>query len=106
MQTEKHKAHGFFKMDEATITTMQQELANDIYELAARHREGITQLLEEFNGQQIATTVELDAYEKEWRQHTGEKDDTDEESDHTVPVTQNKDQGTDKEAVDSRPWPE
>ena len=80
-------------MDEATITTMQQELANDIYELAARHREGITQLLEEFNGQQIATTVELDAYEKEHHRQEGELEEnddatpTEEESCQMVPVS-------------------
>ena len=84
---------------------MQQELANDIYELATSHlKEEITKLLEEFDGQQITTVVELDAYEKECHQQEENKNDKDsilEESGHTKLVNQNKEQGTDREDVES-----
>ena len=61
----KQQGQGYFKMDEDAINTLPQELANDIYELATSHREGITQFLEELHGQQIETTVKVDGYEKE-----------------------------------------
>ena len=66
------QGQGFFKMDEATIATIQEELAHDIYELSTRHKEEITKLMEEYEDQQMATVVELDTYEKEHRQQTGE----------------------------------
>ena len=59
-------------MDEAAITTVQDELANDIYELSTCHKDEITKLLEEYDDLQIVVAVELDAYKKEHRQHQGE----------------------------------
>ena len=64
-ENQKKQGQGYFKMDEDAINTLPQELANDIYELATSHREGITQFLEELHGQQIETTVKVDGYEKE-----------------------------------------
>ena len=69
---------------------MQHALANDIHELATRHQEGITQLLEKFDNQQIETTLKLDTYEKEWCQQEGEEGEIDEESGHTEPVDNDK----------------
>ena len=64
----KQQGQGYFKLDEVAINTVQQELANNIYELAISHQEEIPKLLEEFDDQQITTAVELDAaYEKEHR---------------------------------------
>ena len=66
-ENRKKQGQWFFKRDEESITTVQDELANDIYELTTRHKEEINKLLEEFDDQQIANTLELDAYEKECR---------------------------------------
>ena len=48
-------------------TTVREELANDIYDLTTQHTEEINRMLDKFEDQQIATTVELDAYEEELR---------------------------------------
>ena len=61
-------------MDETSMTTVREELANDIYELTAQHREEINKMLDEFEDQQIATAVQLDAYEKERRRQEGEQE--------------------------------
>ena len=55
-------------------TTVQEELANDIHELSTRHKEEITKLLDEYDDQEIETTVELDAYEKECHRQEGEQE--------------------------------
>ena len=64
-ENKKRQEQGFFKMDDASITTIQDKLANDIYELTMRHKEEINKLLEEYDNQQIAVALELDAYERE-----------------------------------------
>ena len=62
---ENRKKHGprFFKIDETSINTVREELANDIYDLTAHHTEEINKMLDEFEDQQIATAMQLDAYE-------------------------------------------
>ena len=52
-------------MDEASITTVWDELESDIYELTMHHNEEINNLLEEYEYQQIAIALELDAYERD-----------------------------------------
>ena len=90
----KKHGQGFFKMDEASITVTWEELETDIYELTTRHKEEIHKMLEEFDDQQIATLVELDAYEKECRQQAGELEGnnniepTEEEFGQTLPVNE------------------
>ena len=61
----KKQGQGFFKMDEVAITTVQEELAKDLYEFSTSHMEEITKLMEEYEDQQMATVVELDTYEDE-----------------------------------------
>ena len=51
-------------MDEASITTVQDELAKDIYELTTHHEDEINKMLKEFDDQQITIAVELDAMKK------------------------------------------
>ena len=58
-----------------------------------RHQEGITQLLEDFEGQQKETEVQLHAYEKEWWQQEGQADSQAEESGHTELVSHNEESG-------------
>ena len=55
-------------MDEASINTVREEFANDLYKLIVQHMEEINRILDEFEDQQIATRVQLDAYEAERRQ--------------------------------------
>ena len=50
-------------MDETNVNMIREELANDIYELATKHMEEINKMLDEFEDHQIATAVQLDAYE-------------------------------------------
>ena len=54
-------------MGETSITMVRKELGNDIYALTAQHTEEINKMLDEFEDRQIATTVQLDAYEEERR---------------------------------------
>ena len=53
----------FFEMDDASINTIREELANNIYELIAQHIEEINMMLDKFEDQQVAIVVQLDAYE-------------------------------------------
>ena len=59
-------------MDEASINTVREEFANDLYKLIVQHMEEINRMLDEFEDLQIATAVQLDAYEAEHRQQEGD----------------------------------
>ena len=110
-ENRKKQGQGFFKMDEASITVTWEELETDIYELTTRHKEEIHKMLEEFDDQQIATLVELDAYEKECRRQEGEieenkdADPDKEESGQTIPLNEScheEQQGTEQEEAQSK----
>ena len=51
-------------MREEAISTIQDDLARDLYELAASHREEIPRLMEELDAHDIDTSVKLDNYER------------------------------------------
>ena len=98
-------------MDEASIIKVREELANDICEIITQHTEEIYKMLEEFDDQQIATLVELDAYEKECRRQEGEieenkdADPDKEESGQTIPLNEScheEQQGTEQEEAQSK----
>ena len=59
-------------MSEEAIIAVQEDLAHDLYELAASHREEITRLMEEFDAHDIDTSVKLDGYERDRRQQMTE----------------------------------
>ena len=59
-------------MSQEAITAIHANLAHDLYELAASHREEITRLMEEFDAHDIDTSVKLDDYERERIQQTSE----------------------------------
>ena len=59
-------------MSQEAITAIHANLAHDLYELAASHREEITRLMEEFDAHDIDTSVKLDGYEQDRRQQTAE----------------------------------
>ena len=92
-ENKKKQGQAFFKMNEASITTIRDELANDIYELITHHKEEINKLLEEFDDKQITIAIELDAYEKERHQQEGELEEngnaepTKEEYGQTIPIS-------------------
>ena len=55
-------------MTDEAITPVQEDLARDLYELTAIHREEITHLMEEFDAHDIDMLVRLDGYERQCRQ--------------------------------------
>ena len=59
-------------MTNEAIATVQEDLARDLYELTAIHREEITHLMEEFDAHDIDMLVRLDGYERQCRQQTVE----------------------------------
>mgnify|MGYP000656835513 CR=1 FL=1 len=80
-ENRKKQGPGFLNVDETSINTAWEELANDIYELATKHMEEINKMLDEFEDHQIATAVQLDAYEAERRQQEDDQvHDADEEA--------------------------
>ena len=61
----KAQGQGFFKMTEEAISTIQEDIAKDLYDMAACHREEIGRLMQEFDKHDIDTVVQLDAFEAE-----------------------------------------
>ena len=68
------RAHsqGFLKMSEEVDSVVHEDLARDLYELAAIYWEEISQLMEEFDAHDIDTSVQLDGYERKRQQPTNE----------------------------------
>ena len=66
------KAHGqgFFKMTEEAISTVQEDIAKDLYEIAACHREEVSRIMQEFDKHDVDTVVQLDNLESERRNQT------------------------------------
>ena len=56
-ENRKKQGPGFFNVDETSINMVREELANDIYELIAQHKEEINKTLDKFEDKQITTTV-------------------------------------------------
>ena len=44
-------------MTEEAILTLQEKIARDLYDMAPAHREGISQLMQEFDKHEIDTSV-------------------------------------------------
>ena len=61
----KAQGQGFFKMTEEAISTVQEDIAKDLYDMAACHRKEIGRLMQEFDKHDIDTAVQLDAFEAE-----------------------------------------
>ena len=71
-ENRKKQGPGFLNVDETSINMVREELANDIYELIAQHKEEINKMLDKFEDKQITTTVQLDAYEVQRRRQEGD----------------------------------
>ena len=52
-------------MNDDAITIIQEDLAHDMYNLAASHREEIIRLMEDYDAHEIDTPARLDAYERD-----------------------------------------
>ena len=61
------KAQGpsFFKMSQNNLDTVHEEIAKDIYEIAAFYKEEINRIMQEFDKHDIDTSVQLDHVEAE-----------------------------------------
>ena len=64
-ENKKKEGQGFYKMDEGSVTVIQDELSDDFHELTTRHTAEITKMLEEYDGNQLQLALELESYEKE-----------------------------------------
>ena len=66
------KAHGqgFFKMMEKEISTIQEDIAKDLYDIATCHQEDVNRLMQEFDKHEIDTVVQFEAYEAERQSQT------------------------------------
>ena len=66
----KAQGQGFFKMSEEAISAIQEDIAQDLYEMAACHRKEISRIMQEFDKHDVDTSVKLDAFEAERQSQT------------------------------------
>ena len=85
-------------MTEEAMSTVQEDIAKDLYEIAACHREEVSRIMQEFDKHDVDTVVQLDNLESERRnQTTGlrapetEKPRPSPEDTHTFIETEDKD---------------
>ena len=66
------KAHGqgFFEMMEEAISTLQQDIAKDLCDIAVCHQEEVNRLMQEFDKHEIDMVFQLDAYEAKRQSQT------------------------------------
>ena len=69
-ENRKAQGHGFLKMTEEAISTMQEDIAKDLSEIAACHQEEVNRLMQEFDKHDIETIVQFEAYEAEPQRQT------------------------------------
>mgnify|MGYP006950759745 CR=1 FL=1 len=58
---ENRKAHDhiFLKLSEEAITTVQEDIAKDLYEMVAYHKEEVSRIMQEFDKHDVNTSVHL-----------------------------------------------
>ena len=69
-ENRKAQGQGFFKMTEEAISTIQEDIAKDLSEIAACHQEEVNRLMQEFDKHDIDTAVQFEAYEAERQRQT------------------------------------
>ena len=69
-ENRKAQGHGFFKMTEEAMSTIQEDIAKDFSEIAACHQEEVNRLMQEFDKHDIETAVPFEAYEAERQRQT------------------------------------
>ena len=57
-------------MTENAISTIQEDIAKDLSDIAACHQEEINRLMQEFDKHDIETAIQFEAYEAERQQQT------------------------------------
>ena len=57
-------------MTEEAISTIQEDIAKDLSEIAACHQEEVNRLMQEFDKHDIDTAVQFEAYEAERQRQT------------------------------------
>ena len=76
----KAQGQGFFKMTEEAISTVQEDIAKDLYDMAVGHREEDSRIMQEFDKHDVNTTVQLDNLEVErWSQTPVDEDEDDQD---------------------------
>ena len=53
----KAQGQGFFKMSEEVISIVREDIAKDLYEMDACHREEVSRIMQEFDKHDVGTTV-------------------------------------------------
>ena len=69
-ENRKAQGQGFFKMTKEAISTIQEDIAKDLSEIAACHQEEVNRLMQEFDKHDIDTAVQFEAYEAERQRQT------------------------------------
>ena len=64
-ENRKVQGKGFLKMSEEAMTTVQEDIARDLYDMAAYFREEVNRIMQEFDKHDVDTSVELDNIEAE-----------------------------------------
>ena len=59
-ENRKAQGQGFFKMTNEAISIVQEDIAKDLYEMAAYHREEASRIMQEFDKHDVNTVVHLD----------------------------------------------
>ena len=72
-ETRKKVGDNFYKMDEASIVTIREELSNEFFALAKTHAEVVWKLIERLEDDQLDTQLQFEKYEQEWRRKEAEK---------------------------------
>ena len=64
---ENRKVHGndFLKMSEEAMTTVQEDIAKELYDMATYFREEVNRIIQEFDKHDVDTSVELDTDDAE-----------------------------------------
>ena len=64
-ENRKVQGKGFLKMSEEAMTMVQEDIATDLYNMAAYFREEVNRIMQEFDKHDVDTSVELDNIEAE-----------------------------------------
>ena len=59
-ENRKAQGQGFFKMIDEAISSLQEDIAKDLYDMAVVHREEASRIMQEFDKHDVNTVVHLD----------------------------------------------
>ena len=99
-ENRKAQGHGFFKMTEEAISTIQEDIAKDLSDITTCHHEEINRLMQEFDKHDIKMAFQFEAYEAERQRQTprlGAPDTTTTSRPSTEPEKQREESDDDEE---------